>query len=202
MNGLQRPHGLICGDALNHSHVDYTTICILAWFACTKHKLTLYHAIPSLNDPEIESIIMQMLWEKEKMLLTSIFSFSHNVFYRYPRQKFLSANAFNLDQSKILPFGKELSLGLLIANQGPSDTVLIKIRLHRTCSLILDLQRPIRRYIFIPLQDWGFTLKCKDSFHLFRRIRVNDFNFYESAKIAQFIATSRLFLLMCNIVAD
>ena len=46
------------------------------------------------------------MWEKEKMLETSIFSFSHSVFY--PSQnnfnfsiKFnlLSANAVNLDQS-------------------------------------------------------------------------------------------------------
>ena len=54
------------------------------------------------------------------MLLTSIFSFSHNVFYPF-QKKFpffchiyfvilLSANAFNLDQPKILSFGKELTL--------------------------------------------------------------------------------------------
>ena len=48
------------------------------------------------------------------MLVTSIFSFSNNVFYP-SHFKFhllvtlilLSANAFNLDQSKILSFGKE-----------------------------------------------------------------------------------------------
>ena len=49
-------------------------------------------------------------------MLTSIFSFSHNLFY--PSQnKFqfsatfilLSANAYNLDQSKILSFGRELT---------------------------------------------------------------------------------------------
>ena len=49
------------------------------------------------------------------MLVTSIFSFSQNVFY--PSQNkfhfsvtffFSSANAFNLDQSKILSFGKEI----------------------------------------------------------------------------------------------
>ena len=50
------------------------------------------------------------------MLDTSIFSFSHNVFYPV-RNKFLigvtfmlsSANAFKLDKSKILLFGKELN---------------------------------------------------------------------------------------------
>ena len=48
------------------------------------------------------------------MLVTSIFSFSRNVFYR-SQNKFQvtfdlsSANAFNLDKSKILSFGKELT---------------------------------------------------------------------------------------------
>ena len=48
------------------------------------------------------------------MLVTSIFSFSHNVFCA-EREIIISApfilsseNSFNLDQSKILPFGKEL----------------------------------------------------------------------------------------------
>ena len=54
--------------------------------------------------------------EKEKMLVTSIFSFSHDVFYSIKKRKIVilatfylaSANAFNLDTSKILSFGKEL----------------------------------------------------------------------------------------------
>ena len=50
------------------------------------------------------------------MLVTSIFSFSHNVFY--PSQKrfqffvtfiLSSTNAFNLDKSKVLSFGKGLN---------------------------------------------------------------------------------------------
>ena len=52
---------------------------------------------------------------KEKMLVTSIFSFSHNVFYlSQTNYLFLStfilsfANAFKLDQSKILSYGEEL----------------------------------------------------------------------------------------------
>ena len=57
------------------------------------------------------------LREKEKLLVTSIFSFSHNV--SYPSQDnfwfwitfiLLSANPFNLDWCKILSFGKELTL--------------------------------------------------------------------------------------------
>ena len=48
------------------------------------------------------------------MLVTSIFFFSSNVFYPIPEREIiisaaiilLSANAFNLDQSKILLFGK------------------------------------------------------------------------------------------------
>ena len=59
-----------------------------------------------------------MLWEKEKILVTSIFSFSHKVtlFSTHSKKNFclyvtfilLSAKAFNLYQSKYLLFGKEL----------------------------------------------------------------------------------------------
>ena len=60
-----------------------------------------------------ERSLWKTLWEKEKMLVTSIFAFFHNVFY--PSQiKFSvtfvlsSANAFNIDKPKILSFGNEL----------------------------------------------------------------------------------------------
>ena len=73
---------------------------------------TLYHTILNFNNAK-EKNLLKTLWEKEKMLVTSIFSFSRNVFY--PSQKeFLclshiylsSAKASNLDKSKILLFGK------------------------------------------------------------------------------------------------
>ena len=55
------------------------------------------------------------MWEKEKMLVTNIFSFSHNVFYISQANfsfcsTFIlsSANAFNFGLSKILWFGKGL----------------------------------------------------------------------------------------------
>ena len=41
--------------------------------------LTLYHTIPTFNDPENEAF--QNIVGKEKMLVTSIFSFSYDVFY-------------------------------------------------------------------------------------------------------------------------
>ena len=42
--------------------------------------LTLYHTIPAFKDPKKRKLL-KTLWEKEKMLVTSIFSFSHNVFH-------------------------------------------------------------------------------------------------------------------------
>ena len=59
--------------------------------------------------------LLKRLWEKEKMLVNSIFTFSHNVFY-FSRKNFnfsvtfifSSANAFSLYQSYNLLFGKEL----------------------------------------------------------------------------------------------
>ena len=60
---------------------------------------------------------MKAFKEKEKMLLSSIFSFSHNVFHPIKAIIIISAtfilsfaNAFNLDQAKIHSFGKELTL--------------------------------------------------------------------------------------------
>ena len=44
-----------------------------------QQNLTLYHTTATFNNPEKEALI-KTLWEKEKMLVTSIFSFSHNVF--------------------------------------------------------------------------------------------------------------------------
>ena len=47
--------------------------------------LTLYHTIPVFYDPKIEDL--KMLWEEEKMLVTSISSFSLNLIYA-ARNKF------------------------------------------------------------------------------------------------------------------
>ena len=59
----------------------------------------------------------EILCENWEMLVTCIFSFSHNVFLQSKRKFIIlvtfhlsSANAFSLDQSKILSFGKELTL--------------------------------------------------------------------------------------------
>ena len=83
----------------------------------------------SINSFTTQSRLLTTLWEKERMLVTSIFSFSHNVFYP-SQQRFLpyqrernnlfsefilsSAHAFNLDQSKILPFGRVKSQNTFI----------------------------------------------------------------------------------------
>ena len=75
---------------------------------------TLYHTNRTFNNLEKEAL-MKTLWEKEKILVTSIFSFSHNVFYpsQHKYQFFTNIylcrlqNAFNLDQSENLSFGKE-----------------------------------------------------------------------------------------------
>ena len=42
--------------------------------------LMLYYTILTLNNP-LESRLLKTLWEKENMLETSIFSYSHNAFY-------------------------------------------------------------------------------------------------------------------------
>ena len=65
----------------------------------------------------LDSSLLKTLWEKEKMLVTRIFSSSHSVSALHKvnfsfRVTFIlsPANAINLDKAKILTFGKELSL--------------------------------------------------------------------------------------------
>ena len=78
--------------------------------------LTLYHTMTTFDTLK-EKALLKTLWEKKKMLVTSIFFFSHNVFY--PMNITLmfsvtfnlsSANAFNLGEPKILSSGKGLIL--------------------------------------------------------------------------------------------
>ena len=64
---------------------------------------------------------MKTLLEKEKMLVTSIFSLFHNVFYSSQNKVrffcniyFLPAKSFKLDWSKILSLGKELKVVYLL----------------------------------------------------------------------------------------
>ena len=62
-----------------------------------------------------ELFLLKILSEKERKLETCIFSFP-TIFYTHPKKNFCcevafilsSANAFNLDQSENLSFGKEL----------------------------------------------------------------------------------------------
>ena len=42
---------------------------------------------------------MKILWEKEKMLLTSVFSFSHNISYPVLKAEILHLTAFSLSSA-------------------------------------------------------------------------------------------------------
>ena len=57
--------------------------------------------------------LLKTPWKKEKLLVTSNFSFSHSVFYPYREPsatlinlKLSSANSFTLEESKICRLGK------------------------------------------------------------------------------------------------
>ena len=54
-------------------------------------------------------MLLKTLLEKEKMLLTSIFSFSHNLVRCSKKFNLLSADAFVLEQLKTLLFRKDLN---------------------------------------------------------------------------------------------
>ena len=72
-------------------------------------ELTLSETSPGFY---VSAVIRKTLWEKDKLLVTSNFSFSHSVFYALGELsynlKLSSANPFSLGQSKILSFCKVL----------------------------------------------------------------------------------------------
>ena len=80
-------------------------------------ELTLYHTVPTFNDPE-ERALLKTLWEKKKWL--PAFSSFPTMFSILSRTNFAicinfiwsSSNAFILDCSKILLSVKELQVAL------------------------------------------------------------------------------------------
>ena len=70
--------------------------------------------------------LLKTQWEKEKLLLTSNFSFSHIVFYPFgelflpfsSNSKLSPANSFSLGEPKICRFGKGLNLDQKILKYG------------------------------------------------------------------------------------
>ena len=107
--------------------------------------LTLYHTIPTFNNPEKKKNFKDIVGKggnagnqhfkkknfkdivgKGEMLVTSISSFSYNVFCPSKKKKNVSsalfilssAKDFNLDWSKIFSFGKELSNIMSAGNNG------------------------------------------------------------------------------------
>ena len=63
--------------------MHYALLCQrMAYLEAFKNLLyiALYHTSPE------KQTLLKTLWEKEKMLVTSIFSFSHNVFYPFPKR--------------------------------------------------------------------------------------------------------------------
>ena len=88
-------------------------------------ELILYHTIPTFNDPEQEAFRIHCG-------KTSILSFSHNVSFPSLNNNFSftfifsSVTAFNLDQSRSLSFGKELSWSTLNTSCSNPESLLIK----------------------------------------------------------------------------
>ena len=84
------------------------------------------------------------------MLVSSIFSSSHNIYYTVQKANFkfsvtftlLSANAFNLDWPEILSFGKEFS------DQGCSCSVIFVKFTHCVCIInclnLINFEKKVR----------------------------------------------------------
>ena len=80
------------------------------------NSLTLYHTVPTFNDSEKE-VFRKHCGKRRKMLVTSIFSFSHNVFELIKNRSHYSNNilfvvrkCFEIAQVQKLSFGKEVNI--------------------------------------------------------------------------------------------
>ena len=92
---------------------DFFPIIIESW-DCWRVKvlLTLSQTNPGFYVSAVQ--VLKRLWEKEKLLMTSNYSFSYSVFYPFGEPSItlirfeivFSANPFNLEASKICHFGK------------------------------------------------------------------------------------------------
>ena len=81
---------------------------------CLADGLTGYHTIPAFFNP-VKGCLMKIFWEKEEMLVTSIFSFSHNVFYLSQNEfqffshiKFSVCKCFQFRTVQNLSYGKRV----------------------------------------------------------------------------------------------
>ena len=77
-------------------------------------ELTLYHTIPTFNDPEkpFENIVgkRRKCWLPAFSPFPTMFSILHKTNFKFSFMFILSsAHAFNVDQSKNMSFGKELN---------------------------------------------------------------------------------------------
>ena len=116
--------------------------------------------------PGCSTSLLKTLWENEKLLITTNFSFSHSVFY--PLGEFLlfssnlellSANSFSLEESKICCLGKIRDT----FNGYPLNSFYF---LQRKCFLFFDnpFNPPIEiRLLCLCLFDSAYCLKRSDS---------------------------------------
>ena len=95
------------GENAGDQHFLMATMFLKGFFL--QGSLTLYHTILTFNNLETRSLL-KTLWEKEKMLVTTMFSTLLNINFNFLATSILlSTNTFNSDVSKILSFGQGLN---------------------------------------------------------------------------------------------
>ena len=88
--------------------------------------LTLYHTIPTFNDPAKEAL--ENRGKTRKMLVTSNFSFSHNYFYPcIDKFQFFNYNYFVV--SKYFQFGQIYKICRLVRSQSTFDKLTLVLRI-------------------------------------------------------------------------
>ena len=105
--GLRNLQGKKASVMTPNNYICANMLISVASLLCVSYTLTHSHTMTPFE------ALLKTLWEKEKLLVTSNFSFTHSVFYQFllftSNSKLSSADCFNLDQSKILLSGNGLS---------------------------------------------------------------------------------------------
>ena len=119
----------------------YFVVCKCFQFGPVQKIVLGYRVNPFQNKPWFLHVcstsLLKTLWEEEKLLMMSNFSFSHSVFYpfgelsaRFINFKIVVCNLFQFGRVQTLSFGKGIrvifKLRALFCNEGMPKTVLIK----------------------------------------------------------------------------
>ena len=137
-------------------------------FLCVIQVQFFLNSFP--HNPEIlqpdKRKLLKTLWGKEKMLVTSIFSFSRNVFYSF--------------HNKILSFGKDLTCYLIVPNSSPNDKILDSVTWKAfaddqiiVSQMMISLCGRVKKYCGKRRKCWLPEYSCPFSTFFFQKLSLS-----------------------------